>query len=127
MLISEQLSDVGVTGLCAAGRGLALRLAAAGLRVSLLDDSPASVEEFVAQNAGTRGGLVGYADCSDFLESLNTPRRIVAFRTGNDRLAVLPHLLVREPDYLLDCPAPDGSVSSFDLEQIEMTLRFQLG
>jgi 6-phosphogluconate dehydrogenase len=127
MLISEQLSDVGVTGLCSAGRALALRLAAAGVRVSLLDDSPASVEEFVAQNAGTRGGLVGYANYSDFLESLNTPRRIVAFGTGNGPLAALPHLLLREPDYLLNCPAHDGTVSSFDLEQIELTLRFQFG
>jgi hypothetical protein len=78
-------------------------------------------------NAGTRGGLVGYADCRDFLESLNTPRRIVAFGTGNDPLAALPRLVLREPDYLLNCPTHDGTVSSFDLEQIELTLRFQFG
>jgi 6-phosphogluconate dehydrogenase len=126
MLTSEQLSDAGVAGLCSAGRALALRLAGRGVRVSLLDSSAASVEAFVTQNAGTRGGLVGYTDREDFIESLREPRRAVVFETGNDRLAIVLRLSWQEPDCLLECPVHDDAVSSGDLEQIEMALLFQL-
>jgi 6-phosphogluconate dehydrogenase len=124
--MSGQLSDVGVAGLCYAGRILALRLAARGVRVSLLDSSVASVEEFVTQNAGTRGGLVGYTDREDFVESLHTPRRVVVFETGRDQLTLMLRLSWQEQDCLLECPVPDDTVSSGDLEQIELTLLFQL-
>lgn len=122
----EQLSDVGVVGLCSAGRALALRLAATGLRVALLDDSAAALEEFIAGNAATRGGLVGYANAEDFVESLNTPRRAMVFETSHSPLMVPLRLSWHEPDRLLQCPLPDGPVSSFELDLFEETLVFQL-
>ncbi len=122
----EQLSDVGVVGLCTAGRTLALRLAATGLRVSLLGDSAASAEEFVARNAGTRGGMVGYANAQDFVESLHAPRRVVAFETGHESLAAPPRLAWNEVERLLECRLRDGTVSSFDLGLLEMTLVYLL-
>jgi hypothetical protein len=127
MPFSAQRSNAGVVGLCSVGRTLALRLAATGVRVSLLDDSAANVEEFVAQNTGTRGGLVGYTSCEDFVESLNTPRRVVVFETRQDRLAVVLRLSWQEPNRLLEYLLHDETISSGDLEQLEMALRCQLG
>jgi 6-phosphogluconate dehydrogenase len=126
MPISGQLSDAGVAGLCGAGRALALRLAAVGARVSLWDDSAASVEEFVAQNAATRGGLVGYTNREDFVESLNTPCRFVVFTSPTGLETAALRTLLREADRLLEYPWQDEPVSSDDLAQIEMTLLFQL-
>jgi hypothetical protein len=122
-----QLSDAGVVGLCPAGRILALRLAAMGLRVSLCDASPGCVEEFVVRNAGARGGLVGYTDSEDFIESLNAPRRIVVFEmaTGSASAALRSHLL--EPDRLLQYSPPEDDVPLDDLALLEATLLFQLG
>lgn len=124
--MSAQLSDVGVAGLCPAGRILALRLAATDVRVSLWDSSAASVEEFVDQNAGTRGGLVGYSDREDFVDSLSTPRRIVLFAPGAQSEASL-RALAHGTDRLLEYPWPADTISSEDLEQLELALLFQLG
>ena len=123
---SGQLSDVGVAGLCTAGSVLALRLSTLGLRVSLWDASAASVEEFITQNAGTRGGLVGYTDREDFVESLNAPRRIVVFETPSGFAGASVRTLLRDTDRLLEYPWQDETVSSDDLAQIEMTLVFRL-
>jgi 6-phosphogluconate dehydrogenase len=123
---SGQLSDVGVAGLCSAGRILALRLAALGLRVSLWDASAGEVEEFVTSHAGTRGGLVGYTDRGDFVESLNAPRRIVVFETPTGLEGASLRTLLLVTDRLLEYPWQDETVSSDDLAQVEMTLVFQL-
>lgn len=122
----EQLSDVGVVGLCSAGRALALRLAARELRVSIWDASSAALEEFVAVNAGTRGGLVGYANGQDFFESLHAPRRAVAFQAGHGPLAASLRLSWGEPDRILVFPADEEPVSSADLDLLEMTLVYRL-
>jgi 6-phosphogluconate dehydrogenase len=121
--MSAQLSDVGVAGLCSAGRILALRLAATGARVSLWNSSAARVEDFVAQNAGTRGGLVGYSDREDFVASLNTPRRIVMFETA-PRSAASLRTLLHATDLLLEYPLPKDAVPSGDIEQLELALLF---
>lgn len=124
--MSAQLSDVGIAGLCPAGRILALRLAATGARVSLWDSSAASVGEFVAQNAGTLGGLTGYSDREDFVDSLSTPRRMVMFTPVAQPAASLRTALPGT-DRLLEYPWRDDAISSGDLEQLELALLFQLG
>ena len=124
--MSGQLSDVGVVGLCSVGRSFALRLAAMGLRVSLWDASPGSAEEFVERQDGTRGGLVGYADCEDFVESLNSPRRIIFFETEAGPVSALLRTLLRETDRLLEYPLLGEDVPLDELTQLELTLVFQM-
>jgi 6-phosphogluconate dehydrogenase len=124
--MSAQLSDLGVAGLCSAGRILALRLAATGARVSLWNSSAARVEEFVAQNPGTRGGLVGYSDREDFVASLNTPRRIVMFEIA-PRSAASLRALLHATDLLLEYPLPEDAVPPGDIEQLELALLFLHG
>jgi 6-phosphogluconate dehydrogenase len=126
MQLPGQLSDVGIVGLCSVGRSFALRLAATGLRVSLWDASPGSAEEFVARQDGTRGGLVGYADREDFVESLNSPRRIMLFETGTGPAPASLRTLLRESDRLLEFPLHEQDVTLDDLAQLEMTLVFQM-
>jgi len=124
--VSGQLSDAGIAGLCSAGRALALRLAAAGWRVSVWDASARVVEEFVASHDGTRGGLVGYADSEDFVESLNTPRRIVLLELQTGSPSALPRALLRETDRVLEYPVYDEDIPCGDVAQLELTLVFQL-
>ncbi len=126
MPASGQRSDVGIAGLCAAGRDLALRLAARGLRISLWDFAPETTEEFVVAQQATRGGLVGYSDMEDFAESLGSPRRIVVFESAEGRFAVQLRSLLQECDRLLEWPVSDEGVSADDLDQLELTLIFQL-
>jgi 6-phosphogluconate dehydrogenase len=124
--MSRQLSDLGVAGLCAAGRALALRLADLGLRVSLYDASSGIVEEFAARNAGARGGFVGYVNCEDFVDSLDSPRRIVVFETAPGPAACALRTLLRDTDRLLEYPLHEEHVPFDDLAQLEMTLVFQM-
>jgi 6-phosphogluconate dehydrogenase len=124
--MSGQLSDLGVAGLCPAGQALTLRLAGLGLRVSIFDASAGLVEEFVTHHAGTRGGLVGYVDCEDFVESLNAPRRIVVFETSAGPAAGALRTLLRDSDRLLEYPSHEEEVPFDDLAQLEMTLTCQL-
>lgn len=109
-------------GLCTLARALALRLAARGLRVSLWDRSGQVMEDFVASNATTAGGLVGYADRDDFFESLNSPWRIVAF----DMEAGTVARSLRVSDRLLEYPFIEVLSTPADLDQLELTLIFQL-
>ena len=103
-----------------------MRLSTLGLRVSLWDASAASVEEFITQHAGTRGGLVGYTDRLDFVESLNAPRRIVVFEMPAGFAGASLRSLLRETDRLLEHPWQDKAVPIDDLEQLELALLFQL-
>ncbi len=109
-------------GLCAVARALALRLAATGLRVSLWDSSAPAIEEFVVDNYRTLGGLVGFANRDDFFESLNSPWRIVAFDTESANIA----RPLRVSDRLLEYPFADVLSTPADLDQLELTLLFQL-
>ncbi len=124
--IPGRLSDAGIAGPGSAGRALALRLAAAGLRVSLWDASAGAVEAFVTSYDSARGGLVGYADCEDFVESLNTPRRIVLFEPQTGLRSALPRALLEPADRVLEYPVYDEDIPCGDVAQLELTLVFQM-
>lgn len=126
MPTSDQFSAVGVAGLCRAGRALALRLAADGLRVSLWDASFAELEEFVTANMAARGGLVGYANADDFFASLNTPRRIAVFEREPRSLTVSLRSRLQETDRLLEAPWDDPAFDAADASVLELTLTAQL-
>jgi hypothetical protein len=118
----EQRCDAGVAGRCPAARAIALRLASDGLRVAVWDPEFAALEEFIVDNAATRGGLVGYTDLRDFATALHTPRQAVSFPTGPGA----PHLALRAlfsaADRLIEYPATECTPD--ELAQIELTLTF---
>lgn len=120
-------SDVGVAGLCPAGQALTLRLAARGLRVSVWDAAAGSVREFVAGHAAARGGLVGYSDCDDFVESLDRPRRIVIFSSETSPAPAPLRAPRPDTDRWLEYPsAVSIEARCADLDLLELTLLFQM-
>jgi len=86
--MSEQASEFGILGLTGTAQALALRLAASGCRVSLWDFCFDALREFLVQHIGTRGGLVGFEDIEDFLESLALPARAACFLSTDSEPAI---------------------------------------
>jgi 6-phosphogluconate dehydrogenase len=67
-------SDIGVIGLAVMGANLARNLANKGLSVSVFNRTYAKTQELI-DNYGQN--LVGYEKIEDFIDSLQTPRRII--------------------------------------------------
>jgi 6-phosphogluconate dehydrogenase len=104
-----------------------LRLAARGLRVSVWDAAVEHVARFEICEHEARDGMVAYEDFEDFVESLNTPRRIVIFEQEADSAALALRSLLRETDRLLEYPHCVGALPFDELALLELTLVFQLG
>ena len=67
--------QIGVVGMAVMGRNLALNIESRGYTVSIFNRSREKTEEVVAENPGKK--LVPYYTVQEFVESLETPRRIL--------------------------------------------------
>ncbi|VFS04732.1 6-phosphogluconate dehydrogenase [Salmonella enterica subsp. houtenae] len=67
--------QIGVVGMAVMGRNLALNIESRGYTVSVFNRSREKTEEVIAENPGKR--LVPYYTVKEFVESLETPRRIL--------------------------------------------------
>ncbi len=67
--------QIGVIGMAVMGRNLALNIESRGYTVSVYNRSREKTEEVVAENPGKK--LVPYYTVKEFVESLETPRRIL--------------------------------------------------
>lgn len=67
--------QIGVVGMAVMGRNLALNIESRGYTVSVFNRSREKTEEVVAENPGKK--LVPYYTVKEFVESLETPRRIL--------------------------------------------------
>lgn len=67
--------QIGVVGMAVMGRNLALNIESRGYTVSIFNRSSDKTEEVVAENPGKK--LVPYYTVKEFVESLETPRRIL--------------------------------------------------
>ncbi len=67
--------QIGVVGMAVMGRNLALNIESRGYTVSIFNRSREKTEEVIAENPGKK--LVPYYTVKDFVESLETPRRIL--------------------------------------------------
>lgn len=67
--------QIGVVGMAVMGRNLALNIESRGYTVSIFNRSREKTEEVVAENSGKK--LVPYFTVKEFVESLETPRRIL--------------------------------------------------
>ncbi|HED6344049.1 TPA: NADP-dependent phosphogluconate dehydrogenase, partial [Escherichia coli] len=67
--------QIGVVGMAVMGRNLALNIESRGYTVSIFNRSREKTEEVVAENPGKK--LVPYYTVKEFVESLETPRRIL--------------------------------------------------
>jgi 6-phosphogluconate dehydrogenase len=67
--------QIGVVGMAVMGRNLALNIESRGYTVSVFNRSRDKTEEVIAENPGKK--LVPYYTVKEFVESLETPRRIL--------------------------------------------------
>lgn len=67
--------QIGVVGMAVMGRNLALNIESRGYTVSVFNRSRERTEEVIAENPGKK--LVPYYTVQEFVESLETPRRIL--------------------------------------------------
>ena len=67
--------QIGVVGMAVLGRNLALNIESRGYTVSIFNRSREKTEEVIAENPGKK--LVPYYTVKEFVESLETPRRIL--------------------------------------------------
>lgn len=103
--MSEELSDIGLIGLAVMGQNLALNIADHGFKISVYNRTTSKMEEFVADNSNTPGGLVGQATLEEFAASLKRPRRaVIMVQAGGPTDAVISALTeVFEPgDIIID-------------------------
>ncbi len=99
------LSDIGLIGLAVMGQNLALNIADHGFRISVYNRTVSKMEQFVAQNPHTLGGLVGCSTLEQFVASLRRPRKIIILvQAGAPTDAVIDGLLpLLEPgDIIID-------------------------
>lgn len=67
--------QIGVVGMAVMGRNLALNIESRGYTVSVFNRSREKTEEVIAENPGKK--LAPYYTVQEFVESLETPRRIL--------------------------------------------------
>ena len=98
-------SDIGLIGLAVMGQNLALNIADHGFKISVYNRTTKTMEDFVAKNPNTPGGVVGEATLEGFVQSLSTPRKIVILvKAGKPTEAVIDSLLplLEKGDIVID-------------------------
>lgn len=103
--MKNEMSDIGLVGLAVMGQNLALNIADHGFQISVYNRTAAKMEEFVAKNSNTPGGLYGFADLKEFVQSLARPRKIVILvKAGEGTDAVINELVpfMEAGDILID-------------------------
>ncbi len=103
--MAKKQSDIGLVGLAVMGQNLALNIADHGFQISVFNRTTATTDKFVADNAGTPGGLVGADTIDAFVQSLSKPRKIVLLvKAGVPTDAVIDGLvpLLEQGDIIID-------------------------
>ena len=73
----EVTSEIGLIGLAVMGQNLALNIADHGFKISVYNRTNSKMEDFVASNPNTPGGLEGCETLESFVASLKRPRKII--------------------------------------------------
>ena len=100
-------ADIGLIGLAVMGQNLALNIADHGFKVAVYNRTKKTMEDFVAQNPNTPGGLVGCPTMRELVEAVKAPRKfIILVKAGPAVDAVVKELLeagVEPNDIVVDC------------------------
>src|SRR6266540_2082373 len=87
-------SDIGLIGLAVMGQNHALNIANHGFQISVYNRTTSTMEECVAANRDTPGGLVGAKSLEEFVKSLSRPRKmIILVKAGGPTEAVIDSLV----------------------------------
>jgi 6-phosphogluconate dehydrogenase len=100
-------ADIGLIGLAVMGQNLALNIADHGFKVAVYNRTAKTMQDFVAANPGTPGGLVGCATTAELVRAVKAPRKfIILVKAGPAVDAVVKELLeagVEPNDIVVDC------------------------
>ena len=103
--MSEVTSEIGLIGLAVMGQNLALNIADHGFKISVYNRTNSKMEDFVASNPNTPGGLKGCETLESFVSSLKRPRKIIILvQAGWATDKVIEGLvpLIEEGDIIID-------------------------
>src|SRR5678815_485723 len=103
--MAKSQSDIGLVGLAVMGQNLALNIADHGFQISVYNRTTHTMEEFVAANPNTPGGLAGTKTLEEFVRSLSRPRKIIILvKAGGPTDAVINSLvpLLEAGDIIID-------------------------
>ncbi|MEM2803789.1 MAG: NAD(P)-binding domain-containing protein, partial [Nitrososphaerota archaeon] len=98
-------SDIGVYGLGVMGESIALNLARNGYKVSVFNRTPEKTRKFISERGAARG-IEGYYDLSEFIRSINKPRKVIIFVKAGapvDEVISLLKSLLDKGDVIIDC------------------------
>jgi 6-phosphogluconate dehydrogenase len=100
-------ADIGLIGLAVMGQNLALNIADHGFSVAVYNRTAKTMQDFVAANPGTPGGLIGCPTLRELVAAVKTPRKfIILVKAGPAVDAVVKELLeagVEPNDIVVDC------------------------
>jgi 6-phosphogluconate dehydrogenase len=100
-------ADVGLIGLAVMGQNLALNMADHGYRVAVYNRTTATMDQFVADNPDTPGGLVGCSSLERLITVLKRPRKIIILvKAGPAVDAIIEQLIeagLDPTDLVVDC------------------------
>ncbi|WP_314814600.1 NADP-dependent phosphogluconate dehydrogenase [Arachnia propionica] len=102
--MSEQLAQVGVIGMAVMGSNLARNLARRGFRVALYNRTTARTDEVIALH-GSEGDFAPFHELTDFVASLERPRRVILMvKAGGPTDATIDALvpLLEKGDIVVD-------------------------
>ena len=103
--MTEATSEIGLIGLAVMGQNLALNIADHGFKISVYNRTSSKMENFVASNPKTPGGLEGCKTLEGFVASLKLPRKIIILvQAGRATDKVIEGLvpLLKEGDIIID-------------------------
>jgi 6-phosphogluconate dehydrogenase len=100
-------ADIGLIGLAVMGQNLALNIADHGFKIAVYNRTAKTMQDFVAANPATPGGLVGCATMQELVRAVKPPRKfIILVKAGPAVDAVVKELLeagVEPNDIVVDC------------------------
>jgi 6-phosphogluconate dehydrogenase len=103
--MEKPASDIGLIGLAVMGQNLALNIADHGFCTSVYNRTASKTESFVKEHPNTPGGLLGFGELKEFVQSIKKPRKIIIMvKAGGATDAVIQSLipLIDKGDIIID-------------------------
>lgn len=106
MTETVKYADVGLIGLAVMGKNLALNIADHGFNIAVFNRTTQVMQEFIQENPGTPGQLIGCATLPQFIATIKRPRVIIILvKAGAAIDAVVSQLLaagLEKDDLVID-------------------------
>ena len=106
-MADETLADIGLIGLAVMGENLALNIADHGFKIAVFNRTTRVMQDFIAANPDTPGGLIGCATLPELLAALKQPRKIIVLVKAGPAVDAVARQLIEagleKDDLIVDC------------------------